>query len=66
MYDYSVGRKAPPKPFMVDVFRQTFELQERARRKNQSKVRELLGKVERLEKESWDRVGAVEDVGGAR
>ena len=67
VYDYRIGKKAPLPPFMIDRFRQTFELQEQAKERNGARVRALLGRVRELETSSWDRVDAVEDVGaGAR
>lgn len=63
VYDYRTAKKSPLPPFMIDKFRQTFELQEEAREKNSARVRSLLGRVRELEKSSWDRPGAVEDVG---
>ncbi len=65
VYDYQRGRKSPLRDFMVEKFRETFELQEEARGRNERKVRDLLDRVRRLEKKSWDREDAVEDVGHA-
>ncbi len=66
VYDYRVGRKVPLRPFMVEQFGETFRLQEEARRWNEGRVRGLMGRVEGLERGSWGRVGAVEDLGGGR
>jgi hypothetical protein len=66
VYDYKKGKKSVLPPFMVEKFQQTFEMQEQAKEKYGQRVRGLLERVERLEKESWDREGAVEDFGGAR
>ena len=63
VYDYRAGSKVPLRDFMVDRFRETFALQEEAKRRNEAAVRELLQKVQQLEKSSWDRVDAVEDMG---
>ncbi len=65
VYDYQRGSKSPLQGFMVDIFRETFALQEETKTKNEMKVRDLLQKVERLEKASWDRPDAVEDMGTA-
>ena len=65
VYDYRRGSKSPLRDFMVDKFRETFTLQEEAKRRNGAMVRELLLRVEKLEKESWDRADAVEDMGTA-
>jgi len=63
VYDYERGRKAPLRPFMVQKFQETFALQEEAKARNGRRVRELLGRVEKLERGNWDREGAVEDMG---
>lgn len=64
VYDYQRGQKTPLRPFMVEQFQRTFALQEGAKKRNEGRVRELLERVEGLEKKSWDREGAVEDMGG--
>lgn len=63
VYDYRQGSKSPLRGFMVDTFRETFALQEEAKRRNQAATQELLQRVQRLEKSSWDRADAVEDMG---
>ena len=63
IYDYRHSRKSPLPDFMVDKFRETFHLQQVTKRRNGIKVMELLGRVQRLERGSWDRVDAVEDKG---
>ena len=63
LYDYRVGKKTPMQPFMVDVLRDTWRLQEESKRVNSERVRGLLERVRLLETGSWDREGAVEDVG---
>ena len=65
VYDYRRGRKSPLRDFMVEKFQETFKLQEEARGRNERKARDLLDRVKRLEKESWDREDAVEDMGRA-
>lgn len=49
---------------MVDCFKETWELQERARERCAGRVRELVGRVEGLERGSWGMEGAVEEGGG--
>lgn len=49
---------------MLEKFQDTWEAQEETKRRNESRVRCLLERVENLEKESWDRKGAVENFGG--
>ncbi|KAK5132854.1 hypothetical protein LTR08_008570 [Meristemomyces frigidus] len=63
VYDYRIGKKTPLKPFMIDVLRDTWRLQEEAKRTNSGRVDGLLEQVRELEKSSWDRQDAVEDVG---
>ena len=65
LYDYRVGKKTALKPFMVEVLGETWRLQEEAKRVNSERVRGLLDRVRNLETESWDRKGAVEDMGSA-
>lgn len=65
VYDYFRGQKISLPPFMTTVFRDTWRLQEDAKRTNSERVVRLLGRIRELEKDSWDREGAVEDVGGA-
>lgn len=62
VYDYRRGRKTPLMSFMLAQFRKTWEAQEAARKKHEAKVEELLARVRRLEIDSWDREGAVEDM----
>lgn len=50
---------------MVDKFKQTYELQEQAKKKNSARVKALLKRVGELEKSSWDRPDAIEDLGSA-
>lgn len=66
VYDYRKGRKSPLQNLMVEQFRETFALQEEAKRRNELRVQDLLRKVERLEKGSWDRPDAVEDMGSSQ
>lgn len=65
VYDYRLGAKSPLRGFMVDKFRETFELQEESKMRNERRVTELLQRVQRLEREVWDRPDAVEDGGNA-
>ena len=65
IYDYRVGKKTAMPRFMVDVLRETWRLQEEAKRSNSERVRALLDRVRKLETHSWDREGAVEDLGSA-
>ncbi|KAH8727257.1 thioesterase-like superfamily-domain-containing protein [Phaeosphaeriaceae sp. PMI808] len=64
VYDYNKAKKSPLAPFMVTKFREIFDLQEQAKERYSGRVRGLLDRVEQLEKSSWDKKDAVEDVGG--
>ncbi|KAI9829240.1 MAG: hypothetical protein M1819_006420 [Sarea resinae] len=50
---------------MVDRFKETFELQEEAKKHGQERIADLMARVEVLEKETWDREDAREDFGSA-
>ena len=63
LYDYRLGKKTPLQPFMLDVLRETWKLQEAAKVEFSERVRRLLARVRDLEKSSWDREGAVESFG---
>lgn len=65
VYDYRQGKKTPLRPFMVDKFRETYELQLQAKKENGDRIRGLLDRVRSLEKSSWDRPDAKEDHGSA-
>ncbi|USW59515.1 Putative HotDog domain superfamily protein [Septoria linicola] len=65
LYDYRTAKKRPLLPYMLPVLRRTWELQEEAKRVNSQRVLSLLERVRKLEKASWDREGAVEDMGSA-
>ncbi|KIW20182.1 hypothetical protein PV08_00757 [Exophiala spinifera] len=66
VYDYRLGKKSPMEPFMVKELKNTFELQEAAKRENLAKVQRLEKQVRDLEKRSWDRPDAKEDFGSAQ
>ncbi|EER24279.1 hypothetical protein CPC735_056490 [Coccidioides posadasii C735 delta SOWgp] len=66
LYDYRVGHKVSELPnYMIDQFRHTWELQQEAKRVNRHKIQEIEMKLRTLEKTSWDRADATEDVGSA-
>ena len=66
IYDYRRGIKSPLRDFMVDQLIKTFDLQEQSKIRNERRVRDLLQRVQRLEREVWDRPEAVEDMGKVR
>lgn len=65
VYNYQRGQKTSLQPFMLEQFGQTWRAQEEAKRANSTKASELVERVRCLEKNSWDREGAVEDTGGS-
>jgi hypothetical protein len=65
VYDYRQAKKSALPEFMINKFMETFEMQEKAKEECGKRVEGLLGRVRRLEEESWDREGAVEDMGDA-
>lgn len=65
VYDYKKAQKSPLTGFMVDKFREIFELQEQEKVKCSERVKVLLDRVQHLEKGSWDRPDAKEDFGSA-
>lgn len=65
VYNYKKAKKTPLRPFMVERFQETFQLQEQAKKRNGERVRGLLERVRLLEKSSWDRADAKEDLGSA-
>jgi hypothetical protein len=66
LYDYRIGQKTALEGFMYEGFRRTFEEQERAKEVAGGRVRGLLERVRALEMGSWDREGAVEDMGSKK
>ncbi|KAJ2989515.1 hypothetical protein NUW58_g3431 [Xylaria curta] len=66
IYDYRDAKKTVLPGFMLDVFRETWRKQEEQTEWARGRIWSLLREVELLEKETWDREDAVEDLGGAR
>ena len=65
-YDYQRNQKTPElPPFILDQFKQIWELQEEAKKNCQQQILDIESKVRTLEIESWDREDAVEDTGSA-
>jgi len=63
VYDYKAGKKVPLQPFMMRAFEETWREQEEERRRVESRIQEIEGLVGELERETWNREGAVEDLG---
>ncbi|KAH7394180.1 thioesterase-like superfamily-domain-containing protein [Phaeosphaeria sp. MPI-PUGE-AT-0046c] len=66
VYDYTQAKKSALPSFMIERFKETFAMQETVKEECGKRVEGILERVRRLEKESWDREGAVEDLGSAR
>lgn len=64
-YDYRKGQKTMLPRFMIDQFRDMWELQEKAKRDSNLRIQEIESKVRELELNSWDREDAIEDTGSA-
>lgn len=65
VYDYIAAKKSEVLPFMKDVLEETYHLQNREKIRARKRIWELIRTVEKLEKETWDRPDAIEDVGSA-
>jgi hypothetical protein len=63
MYDYKAGKKVEIRPFMMAAFEKTWRDQEEERMRVEERVAELEGAVGSLERETWNKEGAVEDFG---
>ena len=51
---------------MLEQLEKTFDLQEFSKSENSRKVRELFGRVRALEKQTWDKADAKEDIGSQK
>lgn len=65
IYDYAAATKTTMPDFVLDVFQDTFRKQEEAMVTSRNRIWQLTKEVEALEKETWDREDAVEDLGAA-
>jgi hypothetical protein len=65
VYDYKSAKKVPIRPFMMEAFERTWREQEEEKVRVEKRIAEVEGMVRQLEKGTWDREGAVEEVGGA-
>ncbi|KAL1835531.1 hypothetical protein VTJ49DRAFT_6535 [Mycothermus thermophilus] len=66
IYDYIRGAKTAMPPFMSRVLEGVWREQERETRRARERVWELVAAVDGLERETWNREGAVEDLGTAK
>lgn len=65
VYNYSAGKKAPISGFIKDGFEKVWQGQEIAKERAEKRIAEVEDLVSLLEKDSWDRPDAVEDMGTA-
>ncbi|KAK1063888.1 hypothetical protein LTR12_010213 [Friedmanniomyces endolithicus] len=65
VYNYVKGKKIALPPFMLDVFRETWVLQEEVKGRYGERVMQLLEDVKQLEQGTWDKSDAVENTGNA-
>ncbi|ROV93117.1 hypothetical protein VSDG_07361 [Cytospora chrysosperma] len=65
IYDYRSAKKTEMLPFMRNVLEDTFRLQELEAARARTRIWDLISSVEKLEQETWNRAGAVEDHGTA-
>ena len=63
VYDYRVGNKIPLRPFMLKAFEALYRQQVETKEKNTRRVLKILEDVRQLEKDTWDRADAREDLG---
>jgi hypothetical protein len=66
MYDYRKGKKTTMPDFMVDAFEKTWGEQIAASERANKRLEAVEGRVRELEKATWDRADAVEDMGGLK
>jgi hypothetical protein len=65
-YDYQQGKKTTFPVWMLEQLEKTFDLQEFSKSENSRKVRELFSRVRALEKQTWDKADAKEDIGSQK
>lgn len=63
VYDYKAAKKTEVRPFMKEVLAKTYDLQVQEKLRARNRIWELMNAVTQLEKETWDRADAVEDMG---
>jgi hypothetical protein len=65
VYDYKAAKRTELPPFVLDWFIETYRLQGEEMIRARAKIWDLIGAVKELEKETWDREDAAEDLGSA-
>lgn len=63
--DYADGRKSELKTSIFSALQDAWVEQEKRRTQSEKRIQELMIRLTKLEKESWDREGAQEDMGDA-
>lgn len=63
MYDCVRNLESPLKDYMIDAFERTTAMQEHTSTHNSILAKNLSRRLELLEKDSWNREDAVEDMG---
>ncbi len=65
VYDYPTSKKTRLPTFMLGQFQRTYDLQEAAKAEIGENIDSLLDRVRNIERDSWDRHDAQEDLGGS-
>jgi hypothetical protein len=65
IYDYRKATKAAMPAFAQKLFSETYDMQQAEATRTRNRIWYLIKTVEQLEKETWDREDAVEDLGSA-
>jgi hypothetical protein len=65
IYDYTSAKKTTIPPFVLEALQQTWQKQRQEMIGARTRIRDLTEEVQRLEKETWDREDALEDMGSA-
>lgn len=65
VYNYQQGHKILIEPFMLEAFQKTWQDQQTRQEYIRIRMMELHEQLRAIEKESWDKPGAVEDMGSA-
>jgi len=65
MYDYQQGRETTLRPFVLDTLKGVYLLQGETKLSSARRILTLLKQVESLEKESWNRDDAEENLGAS-
>lgn len=65
IYDYKKPGRTEMPNFMRDLFERTFREQEWETARARRRIWQLVDEVEKLEKETWNREDAIEDMGSA-